>query len=958
MIGAVDGTILGPNGLVRFGGITASSPDVTGAASTAAFGLSNAGLGDVSRFFSANQLNPAQIAQVEAQVLQALADTAVFGNLGREADLLGSLGVNPASLGFTGGGGQPVGFSLNGGNTFQTGTGLAGISAGLGTVSFSASSLGVATANGQVIGTLGNDVLDATALNALSGFGGGFGVFGGPGDDLILSALAQNFIDGGDGLDIVVYDGVVPITVDLTAGGATNGTFLDQFTGIEGAATGVGNDLLLGSAGSDFLFGGGGGDSLAGGAGSDLLVGGAGADILSGGDGPDFFGHGASPFELNGDVITDFAFGDALVIPGVRLGQDQLSLTRAQNGTFINVDVNFNGVTDVSIFLAGVFDILPFAQASAPTDAPATAIVAGATPSAGDDFLVGLGAGDIIDGLAGNDLIVGVGGSDTLAGGLGNDQLYGGTGDDVISGGEGDDLLAGFLGVDILTGGPGADVFLASPQGLNGDGITDFSADDRLVIEGVHLTPDQLRLTDSGSGSQLELDINFDGVADTVVFFETRVESIVPLISPAGSGIFTTLVQGNVTSDAPDVVLGSGIADTLDGSGGDDFLAGFDGDDSLIGGSGDDLLAPGAGRDRVAPGPGADAVVADLAALDGDTIIGFGPDDVIILTDGALRNLVLDQTTQDRDLQVTLDADGDGSPDASFLLEDPEDGTLIALTFEETGAAQTVLFFERGAEAPPATDAPLEAIQGLIGNAGNNLLTGSTEDDDVFGAAGNDLLIGGPGADDLFGGEGSDTAGFEAPAFGRNRADLQGLVAGLGEAAGDVFNSIENLRGGAGIDFLYGDGATNIIQGGAGSDRTYGRAGDDILEGGAGFDKLYGNAGSDLMSGGADRDRFIYFSTSDSGSGAKNRDMITDFDPSEGETIEIGRFDADETRGGNQAFAFIGGAAFSEPGQLRFFKNTKSNLTIVQADTDGDGSADFEIALSGLINLTEDSFIL
>ena len=264
MIGAVDGTILGPNGLVRFGGITASSPDVTGAASTAAFGLSNAGLGDVSRFFSANQLNPAQTAQVEAQVLQALADTAVFGNLGREADLLGSLGVNPASLGFTGGGGQPVGFSLNGGNTFQTGTGLAGISAGLGTVSFSASSLGVATANGQVIGTLGNDVLDATALNALSGFGGGFGVFGGPGDDLILSALAQNFIDGGDGLDIVVYDGVVPITVDLTAGGATNGTFLDQFTGIEGAATGVGNDLLLGSAGSDFLFGGGGGDSLAG----------------------------------------------------------------------------------------------------------------------------------------------------------------------------------------------------------------------------------------------------------------------------------------------------------------------------------------------------------------------------------------------------------------------------------------------------------------------------------------------------------------------------------------------------------------------------------------------------------------------------------------------------------------------------------------------------------------------
>ena len=42
----------------------------------------------------------------------------------------------------------------------------------------------------------------------------------------------------------------------------------------------------------------------------------------------------------------------------------------------------------------------------------------------------------------------------------------------------------------------------------------------------------------------------------------------------------------------------------------------------------------------------------------------------------------------------------------------------------------------------------------IFGGAGNDVIDGNFGDDDIFGGAGNDILDGGPGADDVFGGEG------------------------------------------------------------------------------------------------------------------------------------------------------------------------------------------------------------
>src|SRR5207302_1726005 len=60
--------------------------------------------------------------------------------------------------------------------------------------------------------------------------------------------------------------------------------------------------------------------------------------------------------------------------------------------------------------------------------------------------------------------------------------IVGGTGPDILSGGGGSDYLAGYGGGDTLTGGSGSDTFGGTAAELNGDTITDFSADDKIVI--------------------------------------------------------------------------------------------------------------------------------------------------------------------------------------------------------------------------------------------------------------------------------------------------------------------------------------------------------------------------------------------------------------------------------------------------------------------------------------------
>ncbi len=126
----------------------------------------------------------------------------------------------------------------------------------------------------------------------------------------------------------------------------------------------------------------------------------------------------------------------------------------------------------------------------------------------------------------------------------------------------------------------------------------------------------------------------------------------------------------------------------------------------------------------------------------------------------------------------------------------------------------------------------------IIGTGSDNTLSGGAGDDDLSGGAGDDILIGGLGADALDGGAGSDTADYSGAASGV-KVDIFGALAGLGEAAGDSFISIENIIGSAFQDQLYGTAGANVISAGAGNDFINGRGGADTIDGGAGVDRYY-----------------------------------------------------------------------------------------------------------------------
>ena len=128
----------------------------------------------------------------------------------------------------------------------------------------------------------------------------------------------------------------------------------------------------------------------------------------------------------------------------------------------------------------------------------------------GNDYLEGwLNSRDYLRGGKDDDKIYGnVGGNDMLFGDFGEDSvigsdwgsniLRGGKGDDFLQGGNKRDLLVGDFGTDTMKGGTGSDFFVLrtdtssstglsnlTPNAAEADRITDFAADDYLVITGV-----------------------------------------------------------------------------------------------------------------------------------------------------------------------------------------------------------------------------------------------------------------------------------------------------------------------------------------------------------------------------------------------------------------------------------------------------------------------------------------
>lgn len=491
--------------------------------------------------------------------------------------------------------------------------------------------------------------------------------------------------------------------------------------------------------------------------------------------------------------------------------------------------------------------------------------------SDGNDTLEGGADNDVLSGGNGDDLLDGGDGNDTLNGDSSNDTLVGGAGDDTLNGGTSTDVLWGGAGSDVLNGGIGIDTvsyfdsgaavtvsiisLSASASGGDADGDSLFSIESAIGSAYADV------LTSNIGGSILE----GAGGADTISGSGAARASY--SLSDAGVTVAldangdATGIGGHAEGDTLTGIIGligsahgdtlsmvASVDRTLSGGGGDDILTLGSGNDTLDGGSGNDTMTGGAGNDTYhvdspddviveSPGGGTDLVLTSSSHALSDNIENISTSNsfstvALALTGNALDNVLTGGNGNDT-LEGRAGADqvigGGGFDFASYSL------SSAAVTIDL--AAGTI----SGGDAEGDT---FSSIEGVIGSAYDDVLTGDGQGNTLDGGAGDDLLEGGALGDRLIGGDGIDTASYASSAF----IVIVNLATGTGlvnDSSGDTLSGIENLIGGGGNDTLTGDDGANRLTGNGGNDTLSGGLGDDILTGGAGNDALTGGDGND-----------------------------------------------------------------------------------------------------------------
>lgn len=274
--------------------------------------------------------------------------------------------------------------------------------------------------------------------------------------------------------------------------------------------------------------------------------------------------------------------------------------------------------------------------------------------------------------------------------------------------------------------------------------------------------------------------------------------------------------------------------------------------------------------------------------------------------------------------------------------------------------------WQLGSNLEELTLSGTSAINGT-GNALGNVLTGNAAANVLKGLDGADTLDGGGGADIMVGGKGDDTYIVDNSSDRIRELAGEGVDTVRSSASFTLSAEVEKLAltGSAAINgsgnalgnTISGNGAANILSGGDGNDVLNGAGGNDTLRGGTGGDRLDGGEGIDLLEGGAGADLFIFTTAGVAGSTKSTPERVLDFSHAERDQIDLRGIDANTTLAGDQAFTFIGSAAFgNHAGELRALVTTLN--TYVYGDTNGDGVADFAIRLDGAPVLVQGDFLL
>jgi Ca2+-binding RTX toxin-like protein len=528
----------------------------------------------------------------------------------------------------------------------------------------------------------------------------------------------------------------------------------------------------------------------------------------------------------------------------------------------------------------------------------------------------------------------------TIYGSNYSNTLYGTSGADAIYGLGGNDSLKGAGGADHLDGGAGIDAALYS---------------DSSVGVAVNLA------TGRGYGGTAE--------GDTLVSIE----------NVFGSNYNDTLTGNSSANelrggDGNDVLKGGGGNDYLEGGYGNDILqssgnsggGGF-GRSILDGGAGDDTFRATTTLDTVIGGTGSDTLDfsneqygvrislgdpmpwwaswesshAQFSSI--ENLTGSQGQDILVGDGGTnvLRGL------GGRDALV-----GGGGADVMYGGTDHDTyyvNNASNIVWEYAGEGGDAVFASVSYALPAGSEIEQLNAADYYGTAPINL-TGNEFGNFMTGNAGDNIIDGGGGADNMSGSKGNDTY----------------IVDNVGDSLfehGDIYSTPENESEGfdtvltsvsfdvglySEIEVLQATGTNPLV--------LIGSLDNNLIIGNDGSNLIDGSYGKDTLTGRGGPDHFQWSSINEIGWFNFDPDIVTDFKKSEGDLLRFDLIDADETVAGNQAFQFIGTAAFTGPGQINW--GTNGTDTFIQLNTNADPTVDGIIQVLGVHSVDASWFAL
>lgn len=754
----------------------------------------------------------------------------------------------------------------------------------------------VALVGDTLVGGKGDDTLVGGAgPDRLEGGEGIDSIVGGTGNDIIVldaTGVVYDHINAGSATGeknvlVLVADEFANILVDLSvAAGADQVFFYDPFDdvpdGSEDANTQSGfdrvdasgmtsefahvtiigrsvADVMTGGASSDTFVPGGGNDTIEGGGGNDVIIINAASDIGgdryidSGGTAADYIYFNAASGTLvlkdenllGFDVVSCSGTGnlsiDASLLTqsiglGGNVGNNTLRGSTAGGTIFdfgdggntgsdlLNGGIGFNdyvivgdwtlpsvGITgdrivdlgpDNHFYLASDAQVLTIDPARIPVSVFSLFAVSGAQVN-----IHGVGT-YIRDVTYGNNAGIDarfVNHAIHLAGSFGDNSLRGTSFADTIIGWAGADTIFGGGGADVIT----TDVGIGDDSQLDNDGFDDWDQ-----IDAGAMTEGNIWLLVGGPTGVVEINlagpdqlVSIDGFLDglTQVGFQH--------VDASGMRHPTATIEG---ANYGVVITGTAQGNRIIGTSDHDILAGAGGNDSLVGGLGNDMF-----------------IIASQTEY--SQALGFdgGSGDDTVLFSGAVDGLVL-----------TLTAGK--SQEVEFVTI----GTLTAGLVDTSGIANVAV-----------NAAGLGAATGLVGNNGNNTMTGSGFADTLNGNAGDDSLVGGAGNDHYVVTDGAHVTAGDRISDNGGTADRFVFISE--DTMGDSVVLTANMTG---LEFVeMHDGPDTLVDplelnvdasalpngvvftGNMYDNTMVGTAFNDTIDGGAGVDSIDAGAGADVI---------------------------------------------------------------------------------------------------------------